>query len=176
MLRRRRRLYHRVNPHTAVVAIPTKTAASSTDAQPNASVPTHSIRPFSWASGASCTGSPYVWTSANWSGKFTKTSDSAASVSPSSTVGLGRGVLGRTCSVYAMPAASSAENNAAPAIRVFSSLTTRTGPVPKWRLTRVPASAITPLPRRTSAMVCDRLTASAIMSGALTMAAAPLAS
>lgn len=37
--------------------------------------------------GARCTGSPYVWTSANWSGKFTKTSDTVASVSQKFLIG-----------------------------------------------------------------------------------------
>ncbi len=32
--------------------------------------------------GSACTGSPYVWTSATWTGKFTPASDTAASVAP----------------------------------------------------------------------------------------------
>ena len=46
-----------------------------------------SITQISWTctnpNGTSCVGSPYVWTSANWSGKFTQASDTAASVTPS---------------------------------------------------------------------------------------------
>src|SRR5262249_37528012 len=45
-----------------------------------------SVTQISWTcttgGGAACAGSPYVWTSANWSGKFSVTSDSIATVSP----------------------------------------------------------------------------------------------
>ena len=46
----------------------------------------NSITQISWScimpSGSSCVGSPYVWTSVNWSGKFVQTSDTTGWVSP----------------------------------------------------------------------------------------------
>ena len=52
----------------------------------------NSITQITWSctlpSGSSCTYSPYVWTAANWSGKFTRPNDTSASVAPTLLTGV----------------------------------------------------------------------------------------
>ncbi len=51
----------------------------------------YSITQINWnctmPNGTNCTGSPYIWTSANWNGKFSRISDSSGSVSPTLLAG-----------------------------------------------------------------------------------------